>query len=268
MTPLYGVEARAADNQTAPRNGVLGRSGGRGRRQRPGSRGTVAINALHTPPAAPDPRRASRQALRNQLADVLDGKGLLRAQDLPPEIHHGETERAGGGDSVGLRLHRFLDADQVHALFRAHLHPHVAAAAAAAEPPRAAARQLDEPQAGHRPGHRPWRLEDPVVAAEVAGVVERDRLVDRLGRPDPALPEQALDDHRMVEHLPAPAELRELVLERVEAVRAVGDHLAKAVTLEVADVLPLHRLMQVLLAEAPRDLAVAPLLLHHGERHT
>src|SRR5437879_13838488 len=71
----------------------------------------------------------------------------------------------------------------------------------------------------------------------------------------------------MVEHLPAPAELRELVLERVEAVRAVGDDLAKAVTREVPDVLPLHRLVEVLLAETPRDLTVAPLLLHHDERH-
>src|SRR4030095_7580785 len=62
-------------------------------------------------------------------------------------------------------------------------------------------------------------------------------------------------------------ELRELVLDRVEAVWAVRDHLAKLVLLHRLDVLLRDGLIQILLAAAPADLGVAALFLHHAEAH-
>src|SRR5205807_8811559 len=95
-TPSPSVDARAARPRRIPSTDVPGRSGNRGRRARGRGGETTAISALHAPQSAPDLRPASRQALGDQLAHVLDREGLLRAQDLPSEVHHGEAERAGG----------------------------------------------------------------------------------------------------------------------------------------------------------------------------
>src|SRR5207244_12724273 len=64
-----------------------------------------------------------------------------------------------------------------------------------------------------------------------------------------------------------PAELGALVLEHVEAVRAVGDHLPKSVPVDRLDMVLLERLVEMLLAEPPGDFAVAPLLLHDAKAH-
>src|SRR6266508_2481087 len=209
----------------------------------------------------------SFQALCDQLADVLHGERLLGHLHFPTEIDHGETEGTARAHHVHLGLEHLLDADQVHPLLRFHLHPHVTAAAAAAESALAAARQLHGPEPGNGLRHISGRFGDAVVAPEVAGVVKRDRRVERLRRRDPSGGDQLLDDLRVMEHLVAPAELGELVLDRVEAVWAVGDDLPEAVPFDRFDVLLLDGLVQVLLAETAADLGVTPLLRHHAEAH-
>ena len=112
-----------------------------------------------------------------------------------------------------------------------HLHPHVPAATAAAQAALAGARQLDQRAAPAAPSAtRAGRVDDAVVAAEIAGVVKDHGAGQRLDRLDPAALDQLVDDLRVVHDLVGPAELRELVLDGVEAVRAVRDDLAEACT--------------------------------------
>src|SRR5262249_59387985 len=127
--------------------------------------------------------------------------------------------------------------------------PHPPPPPAAAEPALAITRQLHDAEPRHRLCHVPRRIENAVVAPEVARAVKRDRRVQRLRRLDPSLLDQRLDDLRVMENLVCPAELRVLVLNRVEAVRAVRDHLAEAVLLDRLHVLLRDGLVEVLLAE-------------------
>src|SRR5207237_2276769 len=106
------------------------------------------------------------------------------------------------------------------------------------------------------------RLADPVVAREVAAVVEGDGSGElHLPGPQPPLRDELGDDLAVVEHLEVPAELRVLVGEGVEAVRALRDDLLEAVAPERLHVLLRERLEQVLVAEPARRVAVAGLLL-------
>src|SRR5438132_3363677 len=129
--------------------------------------------------------RVSVEALGDELTHVLDLERPLRLLHLAAEVHHREAERTARADDVRLRLEDLLDADQVDTLLGLHLHPHVAAPAATAEAARAAPRQLDDSEPRHRAGHAAGRFPDPVVAAEIAGVVERERRVERLRSPAP-----------------------------------------------------------------------------------
>src|SRR2546427_3308313 len=208
----------------------------------------------------------SLQTFGDQLAHVLDGQPLLGAGHLAAEVHHGQAERARGGDGPGPGGEQLLGADDVHALVRLDLHPHVAAAAAAAEPALARVRRIDHGEPGHGGRGAARRVHDAVVAAEVARVVEDDGARHRLAWLDSAALHEVVDDLRVVQHLVRAPELRELVLDRVEAVRAVRDDLLELVLVDVLDVLRRHRLVEVLLAEPPRDLAVTTFLLHHAER--
>src|SRR5207249_3089867 len=64
-----------------------------------------------------------------------------------------------------------------------------------------------------------------------------------------------------VDDLVAAAELRELVLDGVEAVWAVDDDLLRTGRIQALDARLRHGLVEVLVAEAARGLAVAGLLL-------
>ena len=80
-----------------------------------------------------------------------------------------------------------------------------------------------------RPGtvdeHLARRRVDLVVPAQVAGVVVGDELVDRRDRGQPALLDQPAEQLGVVDDLVVAADLRVLVGERVEAVRAGRDDL-------------------------------------------
>ena len=97
-------------------------------------------------------------------------------------------DRAGGD--------RLLAAFGVDLLAGALLHPHARAAGAAAHALGAVARHLDEVDAGERADDAPRREVHVVVAAEVAGVVVRDALLERRARErEPAVA------HELVEQL-------------------------------------------------------------------
>src|SRR5262245_35806328 len=208
----------------------------------------------------------SPQALGDELAHVLDRQSLVRADDLAAEVHHGQAEVARGGHRPGSRGEELLGADDVDALIRLDLHPHVAPAAAAAETGLSCVRRIDDAQSGHGGRDASGRVHDAVVAAAVARIVEDHGAVEPLDRLDPSAAHELLDHLRVVQHLVRSAELRELVLDRVEAVRAVRDDFLESILVDRLDVLGLHRLVEVLLPESPRDLAMAALLLHDAER--
>ncbi len=110
--------------------------------------------------------------------------------------------------------------------------------------------QLDQAKARDGLGHLARRVEDAVVAAEIAGVVKGHGGLERLGRPDPAAGDQLLDDLGVVDHLEGAPELRVLVADGVEAVRAMGDDLLEAVLLHGLDVGGRQGLVEILLARA------------------
>ena len=127
-------------------------------------------------------------------------------------------------------------------------------------PLRAVARHLDDVDAGERADHLARREVHVVVAAEVARVVIRDALLERRAREhEPAVGDELLEQLRVVDHLVVAAELRVLVLQRVEAVRALRDDLLHAHAVERLDVLHREHLEDVFVARTPRRVAGAEL---------
>ena len=121
--------------------------------------------------------------------------------------------------------HRPLGVDRPATL----LHPHVRAARAAAERLLAGSLHLDRLPHGR---DELARLEaHVVVAGEVTGVVVRDGLHVGLRR-ETSLADELGEQLGVVDDLVGAAEVRVLVRERVEAVRAAGDDLRHALLVE------------------------------------
>ena len=112
--------------------------------------------------------------LGDQLHHVEGRNLLLHALRLEAVVDHRHAERAGDGDGVGIGLQRLLDAADVDPLCRLLLHPHATAAGAAAHAEAAVALHLLQLHAGNHAEDVARRVEDVVVAAEVAGVVVGD----------------------------------------------------------------------------------------------
>src|SRR5262249_18863854 len=107
--------------------------------------------------------------------------------------------------------------------------------------------------------HPARRLELAVPAAEVAAVVIDDLAELLAVSLELAAREEVVDELRVVDDLPAAAELRVVVPERVQAVRAGRDDLLHAGPVQRLDVgLGLH-LEQHFVAAAPRRVAGAAL---------
>ena len=90
--------------------------------------------------------------------------------------------------------------------------------------------------------------------------MEGDRLRDRRRQLDASRRDELRDELRAVHDLVLAAEVAVLVLEAVEAVRAVRDDLLDLVAVERLDVLLREHLEEVLVAHAPRRVAGAGLL--------
>src|SRR5690606_20725588 len=120
---------------------------------------------------------------------------------------------------------------------------------------------LDQVDAGQVADHVPRRHVDVVVAAQVAGVVVHDALLEAsLGEIELALVDEPLQELRVVDHLVVATELRVLVHQRVEAVGALGDDLLHAHAVERLDVLHGEHLEDVLVARTAGGVAGAVLL--------
>ena len=158
----------------------------------------------------------------------------------------------------------------VHALPDLLLHPHAPSAGAAAEPALAVVRRdLDPLHAGDRVEDRARLVVHAVVPAEVARVVIGDGLGHAAPHSELSLGDEAVDELQRVDDLVGAAQLRVLVREGVEAVRAARDDLLHLVLLEGVDVLLRLQLPEVLVADAARGIAVARLLSREDrERHS
>ena len=140
------------------------------------------------------------------------------------------------------------------------LHPHARPAGAAAHALGAVARHLDDLDPLDRADDLARREVHVVVAAEVARVVVRDPLLERrLADVEPPVVDQLLEQLGVVDDLVVAAELRVLVEQRVEAVRALGDDLLHAHAVEHLDVRHRQHLEQVLVAGAAGRVAGAHL---------
>src|SRR5438874_8241756 len=251
------VSAPSARRAERPRRTALRRS--LGRREPCGARGRAIVNAGRDGTLG--------RHLGDDLHHVERLDLVLELLRLDPVREHGHAERAGDGDHLGVGLEGLLGAQQVDALVRVLLDPHAPAARPAAHAELLVAVHLLHPGPGLGK-HAAWLVVDLVEAAVVAGVVVHGPLLE-LGRNlQAARGDQLRHQLGGVEHLVVPPELRELVLDGVEAVRAVDDDLLHARRGEALDARLRHGLVEVLVAEAARGLAVAELrLAEAGEVH-
>src|SRR5213592_3974246 len=244
------VSAPSARRAERPRRTALRRS--LGRREPCGARGRAIVNAGRDGTLG--------RHLGDDLHHVERLDLVLELLRLDPVREHGHAERAGDGDHLGVGLEGLGGAQQVDALVRVLLDPHAPAARPAAHAELLMAAHLLH--LGARPGeHRARLVVDLVEAAVVAGVVVDGLLLELGWYLEAALRDQLRHQLGGVDDLVATAELRELVLDGVEAMRAVDDDLLHARVIETLDARLRHGLVEVLVAEAARGLAVAGLLL-------
>src|ERR671910_1268228 len=193
--------------------------------------------------------------------DVADADLVVfLARGLGAVVDHDVAERARSRDAARPGGDELLAALVVDLLAGGLLHPHASAAGAAAHALGAVAAGLDDLDAAEAADHLAGRQVHVVVAAEVAGVVVDDPLVEPgVAHVEPALGNEPLEQLAVVDDLVVAAELRVLVAERVEAVGALGDDLAHAHAVERLDVLHGEHLEDVLVARAPCGVAGAVL---------
>ena len=152
---------------------------------------------------------------------------------------------------------------------------HLRAAGAAAHAAVARLLRLEDGQAGDRLEHRARCVVLVVVPAQVARVVIRHPLVDRLGRGQLARLDEFREELRVMDDIVVTPEVGILIRERVEAMRTRRHDLllVGAVFAQRLDVLLCERLEQVFVARPPCRIARAGLLvsqdreLHAGLFH-
>ena len=190
-----------------------------------------------------------------------------RPGGLGAVVEHDVAERAGGGDAGGARRQGLLGPLVVDLDARRLLHPHAGAAGAAAHALGAVAGHLDDLDPLDRADDLAGRDVHVVVPTEVARVVVRDALLQRrLADVELAALDQRLQQLGVVHDLVVAAELRVLVVQRVEAVRALRDDLLHAHAVEHLDVRHGQHLEQVLVARPAGRVAGAHLRRsEHGD---
>src|SRR6266571_2106926 len=165
------------------------------------------------------------ESFGDHFGDILDSD-FVRPLVLKSVPEHRHAKRAGDTDRIRLRpksLHCPFPVDSCAALL---LQPHPAAAGAAAEGTVQVAGEFSRCMAGDRGDRLARRLIDVVVPPEVAGVVEQDRakVGDLPVQFQFPLFQQLIDQLRVVDDFELQAILAIIVLERREAMGAVGDN--------------------------------------------
>jgi hypothetical protein len=197
--------------------------------------------------------------------------GVLR---FDPVFEHDHAERAGAGDelrsSVGLRFCESLlglcDPQLVDALAGFFFQPHEASARATAHPALAMALHLDELDPRNLLQNISWRVEDAIVAPQIARIVICNRRRNLFGELEPALPEQLFDELGVMDDFVMPAQSGIFVLKGVEAMRADRENLLDVIILKCLDVLLGEHLEDILMADAPGGVTGAALLFaEHSE---
>src|SRR5947209_2145762 len=178
----------------------------------------------------------------------------LRARLAHAVVEHDRAERAGDRQRLGARLRGLAHALLVDRPPSLLLHPHPRPARAAAERALAPPAHLD--RAADRRHELARLLAYVVVPREVARVGVRERpLAGR--RHELALADELGEERGVVHDLVLAAEVRVLVPERVEAVRARRDDLLNAGAVQRGHVLAREALERVLVAHPPGGVAVA-----------
>ena len=200
----------------------------------------------------------------------------LRRDGLHATRQHDIAERAARRNLLGTGRHGLLRAELVNSLALVFFHEHARATGTAAEGLVAVVVHLRQRCAG-RLDEFTRRVEDLVVAAQEARVVIRNGSAV-LRRPwhghEQLLPHQTVEQLRVVQHIEMAVEVRVLVANRVEAVRARRDDFALAFgdagegVVKRGNVLLRHHLEQELIAGTARRVTGTGLARsQHTELH-
>src|SRR6266567_4029821 len=190
------------------------------------------------------------ETIRYDLGDIAHREALLDVEGAHAVFEHGHAERARHGHAVRPGADGLVQAIVADARTTLFLHERPRAAGATAEASILTSGHLGEP-ARDRVHDLARLVVDLVVATQITRIVvgEAVALQCPWGDLQPARLDELLDELAVVDDCVIAAQLRVLVLERVEAVRAAGhDAFAGAVLVESLDVGLRQDLVQVLVA--------------------
>src|SRR5882762_1455343 len=207
-------------------------------------------------------RGRRQRALERTLEELCDVEStdVLAASRFRGVVQHDEAVRARGRDAIRPGLLDMAQPAMVDLLPDPFLHPHSSPAGAAAESAVAASLHLHDADPRDPIQDVARLVVHFVVPAQIARIVVGQVLQHIFRRGESACIDEFLEKLRVVDDLVVPAEIRVLVLDRVEAVRARRDDPPHAIAVQGLDVRLDHRLCEVLISEAPRRIAGALLL--------
>src|SRR5487761_2176834 len=159
------------------------------------------------------------------LGDIFHLELLLCADSLDAILEHRNAEGAGRRHRISPSVERLLHARVVDALAGLFLHPDTTAAAATTERAVAAARHLGHALLADDVQYAARLIVDIVPATDEARVMVGElAAVEARRQLELASRDQPVNEFGVVHHLEVAAQLRVLVLDRVEAVRAGRHH--------------------------------------------
>src|SRR5438552_5343438 len=147
------------------------------------------------------------------------------ARRLGAVVEHDQAVWAGDPEGARSGGYGLLRALEVHALADPLLQPHARPAGAAAEPPLVVARHLPVFEAGNPIQDLAGFRVDAVVPTQVTGIVISEELIHLLRRLQPALLHEPGEELCVVDDFVVASEVRVLVSQGVEAMRAIDDYL-------------------------------------------
>src|SRR5690606_27974250 len=204
----------------------------------------------------------------NKFCDIFHTHGSFLLPRLDTVSHHGHAERAGYGDCVSPRFQRFIGAFHVNVLFPPlGFLKHLRSASATAQPSRFAS--LHFYQVGiERREHIPRRFVHLIRPAKVARIVIRNASSlkgSAFLQDDTSLPDQSLKERRMMFYRVVSTQLRILIFDCIETMRACRDDRADVVSVENLNIVERLHLEQELIPCTARRIPRAAFL---GTQHS